>query len=375
MANYAVGTDVVFTQTFKDAQNNPLVPLDLTNYPAIQVEDPNGAVAASGVASSTQTPGVWTWTWSVPTSATIASGWKVVWALTDVSGSSVSRSVEFTLTDQTVSPDGFDRTGGYLVMKPNIEMLLWQNELEPADLTVSFQDPSGVVLFTRDKTNALMTHVVENGFHTYKTPTAQLTLEGQYTVLWSYRLANKAIRSTDIQWLVVPYDSVWQILPHFRGFIDKLRRSTTTPLSYLDIELWQALHLGLGFLNSVHPMTDWNEVSLPTSLSGWWIIAAGLWALESRQLCEIEVSHSFSGQTVSLEYDHAGPLSEVLQRWQMLLWEKFAPQKLSIYRAAAGPGLVGVRPYRLDMRQFPFRVRTSGTGILNLSGLIGMLQL
>lgn len=125
--------------------------------------------------------------------------------------------------------------------------------------------------------------------------------------------------------------------------------------------------------NSVHPATEWVLGSFPSQMTSWLILAAGWWGLNARQILEIEVSHDFQGQLVNLTYDHASPLGEIIARWETLLWERLSVEKLAIYRRAAGPGCVAVRPYRLSFEHRVFRVGSAQSALAEFPSIMGRL--
>ena len=102
-------------------------------------------------------------------------------------------------------------------------------------------------------------------------------------------------------------------------------------------------------------------------------LCSGLWALTSRQILEIEVQHTASGQTVTLEYDHVGPLSDVISRWQDMIRDWMMPAKLAAFRQSAGPGMVAVRPYRATYNQRVFRMAQSAGALQDFPALLGQL--
>jgi hypothetical protein len=375
MSNYARSTTATFSQSFLDANGNPLVAYS-TNYPTVQILDPTNQIVASGVGSSTGTPGYYTWSWTVPTDATLGMGWFVQWDFLDTNQDNTQKKVAFGVVDQIETPDGLDRTAGYLSMKGYSERLIWKNDTNPISVQVTLKDTEGEDTWTKTYAAGDLSYVYADGYHVYYYDTTASTDhadEGQYLAVWRYQVSASNPFNNEVQWLVVPYDVFWYILPHMKMLVDKLNKVTTTPLSYLDLELWQSLHNGLGFLNSVYPFTDWVFNTVPESFCVWWYLAAGLFLLNSRQLLEIEVSHSLSGNTTSLEFDHSSPLGEVLSRWESMLWDKLPPAKLSAYRQSAGPGSVGVRPIRYGYQNRVYRMATTSSLVSDVSGIMSSL--
>ena len=294
MTNYARSTTATFTQSFLNQAGNPLVASG-SNYPTVQIQDPTSQIVASGVGTSTGTPGYYTWSWAIPVDATLGMGWVIRWDFLDANQDNTEKRVTFALVDQIETPDGLDRTAGYLSMKGYSERLIWKNATNPISVQVTLKDTAGDDTWTKTYAASDLSYVYADGYHVYYYDTTASTDhadEGQYLAVWRYQVSASNPFNNEVQWLVVPYDDFWYMLPHMKMLVDKLNKVTTTPLSYLDLELWQAMHNGLGFLNAIHPFTTWAFNTVPSDFYVWWFLAAGLFLLNSRQLLEIEVSHS-----------------------------------------------------------------------------------
>ncbi len=373
MISYVRGATVTLTHSFVDGGGNPIPPLD-TTYPQIQIEDPSGAIMASGVCLATGTPGQWQFEWTVPADAKVCDGWKIVWTLADLQRNSHQDTEGFRVITQVENLEGLDRTATYLTMEGQTERLIWKGAVDPLHIELTVNCAWQNTVMTREKSQ-LQGPVCTDGYYTYYTDTDAFTQPGSYLVVWRTRDSEISAWQQQIQQLMVPYWTFWMLMPHLRVLIDKLNKKTTTPLSYLESELHRSFEMGLDFLNSVHPFTDWHWMSVPRPFQSWWVMCAGLAALNSRQLLEIEVQHTLSGQTVTLEYDHAQPLSEVMTRWQEMIREWMGPAKLAAYRRWAGPGHLAVRPYRLVYHNRVFRAATSPQSLQDFPGLLNRLGL
>jgi intein/homing endonuclease len=87
------------------------------------------------------------------------------------------------------------------------------------------------------------------------------------------------------------------------------------------------------------------------------------------------VHNSFSGQTVNLEYDKAGPLGEVMSRWEAVIWERLPSLKMSIYRKAAGSSMVAVRPGRLNINNRVYRAGRTNNAVADFPGILNLIGL
>lgn len=371
---YSRESIVTFTQSYVDNTGDPIVPVD-TTYPAVQIEDPNGTIVASGVGTATTVPGLWQFEWSVPVNAEVSDSWKIVWMLVDGQHDSHERTEAFGVSAKVEEQTALERSGWYLVMLGTTERLIWKGTYNPIDIMVTLERADETVLLEATKTQ--MAYTAADCYHYYTVDTPTLGTECDHLVTWRVRESAITTWEYQVQHLKVPYRSFWLALPHLRFLVDKLNKIQTTPLSYLDIELHMCLERGLELLNSVHPLTYWTWNGVPTQFGSWWILCAGLWCLNSRQLLEIEVSHTLSGQTVTLEYDHTSGLGEVMSRWQEMIRDWLMPAKLAAYRQSAGPGVVAVRPYRLGYpgNYRPYRIMQSNNFVQDFPVMLDNLGL
>lgn len=369
---YARGSTVTFTHSFLGPTGDPMVAVD-ASYPQVQIEDPDGAIAASGVGIATGVPGTWQFQWTVPLDAVCSDDWKLVWALTDLQYDSHTDTSAFKVVPTVEGQDGLDRTGSYLTKLGTTERIIWKGDFDPYDISLVLEMADGTVCLDKPKTE--LQTVQQDCYVHYYADTLSLDCQGQYLITWRYRKTELSPFVYETQSLLVPYREFWFNAPHLRLLIDKLNKVTTTPLSYLDSELHKYMQQGLGLLNSVHPLTDWRWNSVPGTFHTWWILLSGLWALNSRQLLEIEVQHVANGQTVTLEYDHVSPLSDVISRWQDMIRDWLIPAKTAAFRQACGPGLVAVRPYRLQYYNRVYRNATSNQALQDFPALLSRLGL
>ena len=373
MSTYTRNTNVTFSHSFVDPGGNPQVPLN-ASYPSVQVTGPAGSIVASGVASATATPGLWNWSWTVPPDAALGEGWAIDWMFIDGTTNSTEWKEAFKVSDQIQEQEGLDRTSSYLSMRDTSERLIWKNaDVNPEDVQIMLRTLACTMWDWRDKSSDQLHYLYDNGYHTYWTETGQLREPGEYLAVWRTRDSAGSPYVTSTQNVFVPYDVFWFITPYLRQLLDKLSKTTRTPLSYLDLELYWAFDRGLEFVNAVHPRTNWTWADYPAQFLTWWVFAAGIFALNARQLLEIEVQHQLSALSVTLDYDHAGPLADVIQRYEQMLREWFSPAKLAAFRAAAGPGQVAVRPFRVSYQHRVYRIGASNQALSEFPGLMSAL--
>jgi hypothetical protein len=310
--SYVRGATVTLTHNFIDGGGNPIPPLD-TTYPQIQIEDPSGAIVASGVGRSTGTPGQWSFEWTVDPDATVCDGWKVTWTIADLQRNSHQDTEGFKVVSPVEELEGLDRTATYLTMQGQSERVVWKGTTDPEAMNLTINCEVQNLVLYRDKSQ-LSGPICLDGYLTYYTDTEVFPYPGNYFVIWRTRESVASSWNQQVQTLIVPHWDFWTLVPHLRFLVDKLNKKTTTPLSYLDSELHRSFEMGLDFLNSIHPFTDWQWSGVPRPFHTWWVMCAGLAALNSRQLLEIEVQHTLCLTGDSLVSTPSGlrPLRDVV---------------------------------------------------------------
>ena len=104
-------------------------------------------------------------------------------------------------------------------------------------------------------------------------------------------------------------------------------------------------------------------------------MAGQLWGLNAQFLLETDLQFNFSGQTVTLDYDHTGNIDTAISRATDFIREGLGPAKTAIYRRQAGVGTVAGRPYRYSgLHNFVYPIsRMSSTDFMTLLTNYGLL--
>ena len=159
--------------------------------------------------------------------------------------------------------------------------------------------------------------------------------------------------------------------------IDKYQKRRQLLQAYQDSDIYEYLVRGLEIVNGWHPVTSFQMTSLPNQLTPYWLMAGQLWGLNAQFLLETDLQFNFSGQTVTLDYDHTGNIDTAISRATDFIREGLGPAKTAIYRRQAGPGVVAGRPYRYaGIHNFVFPIsRMSSQDFLTMISRIGLLAL
>jgi len=371
VASYTRGTTVTFSNTWVDTVGDPIVPFN-SSYPQVVIYDPAGAIAASGIAIQSTTPGTWKWEWTVPGGATLGEGWKIGWTLLDLNKETFNYDLEFEVADQLQVQTALDRDASYITTCGGNERLIFKSlvQLEELDLIIRFNDTEWAT-FTKDQ----LTEVFAEGLWHYYRNSPTLADTGTYLVIWRGRETTVSPLDQSIQYLRVAPDQFWVNLPYLRGLLDKLGKVQDTPLSYTNSELYQYMERGLDFVNGVNPLTGLTVGTIPPPLVSWWILASGWWGLQARQLLEIDIEHEFGGQLVNLNYERSSKLGEIISRWQDLIREELAKTKKEMFIRSSSMGMVSVRPYRNTYNNRVYRTGVSNDPVATFPGILNRLGL
>jgi len=374
---FARATHAKFIAAFTDEDGVALPCADPVNYPAVVVKDPQGVTVSTAVGSPVGS-GEYTLEWFVPEDAEINTKdhpWSITWFFLTATGHNKDYGETFDVVDRVeVEPE--ERKWTYLTRSGSSERLFLKLDSMPEEIGLDVLDSSnqqiitvnglssdiaGATLATASNVRGIG-HMRKNGFYHFFYDTDPLSL-GEYLVFW--RVRKELISPTDqIQQLLrVPEMVFWRLAQPLRMLIDKLQKRVGWVQAYSDADLYEYIIRGVDMTNMVARSTNWSLLTIPVQHSRGVIDAvllyAAMWGLTAQQVLETELTFDFSGQTVTLGYNH--DYSGVFSNINGLL-EKFAESKLLIYRIANGPGRVGVRPKNWRFTQRVWRVDNWGFG-------------
>lgn len=330
LAQHARGTTALFEVDFFDdspANSVPAVPGSVA-YPAWSVLDPSGAQVTTGVGTAGSSPGRWQATWFVSQTAALStqSGkYRIVWNMVTQTGRQLQQTLPFDVIELR-TPDTLEdlRAHAYMTYAGQSERMILRLPKRPSSLTLtgyralnlSTPVPNATPAFSGSLAGSSIQEVEEQNLFCYLFDTPPLTDLGEYQIVWNYRMTVTSPSDVSIQKLFVPPPVIWSLIPSLRVLIDKLQKKSGTIHAYTDADIYEYYLRGLGYLNSVTPITNWDLVSFPfnPATTKSLVLAAALWALQAQHLLAGELQFSFSGQTVSLDIDQTGVYSEVVQR-------------------------------------------------------------
>jgi hypothetical protein len=177
------------------------------------------------------------------------------------------------------------------------------------------------------------------------------------------------------QIIEVPPSALLQYFVSLRMVIDKFQKRRDMVQAYQDSDIYEYLTRGAEIVNAYYPITSYSLTGMPPLLTPYWLMASAMWGLNAQHLLEVDIGFSFSGQTVTLEYDHASQLESAVQRALDFLENRLEKTKMALYRRSQRVGVVAGRPYRLSGRDnlvYPLETvnSTDYMGMLSKIGLI-----
>lgn len=381
------GETHVFRNAFfaDDSLSVPLVPIDASRYPSFQIVDINGLIVSSGLATLDGQAGHYRVEFQVPCDAPISNDdrrWRLEWLMIDQTNRQIEKTTEFDVRDVEVTATPV-RDIKMLAMC-NQPLRLFVRELHrPYSIVMTLSDTGGnslidgEVVYPGSAGDTRLTEVVENETYVYyyDVPANVLSAGATYQAVWQIRPSASSIAQHAFQIIEVPPTLALQYFPALRMCIDKYQKRRQLLQAYQDSDIYEYLKRGLQLVNGWHPVTSFQMTTIPDPLVPFWLMAGQLWGLNAQFLLETDLQFSFSGQTVTLDYDHTGNIDTAISRATEFIREGLGPAKTAIYRRQAGVGSVAGRPYRYSgLHNFVYPIsRMSSTDFMTLLTNYGLL--
>lgn len=382
-------TSHVFRNAFfqDEAETVPVTPLDASRYPAYQVVDIKGQVIQAGTATLDGQPGHYRVELFIPADAPLSNDdrrYRLEWVMLDQDGRQFEKTTEFDVRDVEATTSETQQHRHIALCDQPYRMLLRLSR-RPYSIRLDVADPSGnspvatnvVWPGNGDPEEATLTEVVdgETYVYWYDIPEGVLQAARTYQAIFQTRETVGSQLEHQFQILDVPPTMSLQYFPSLRMCIDKYQKRRDQIQAYQDSDVYEYLTQGLSVLNAWHPLTSFQMNTLPQPLTPYWLMLAQVWALNAQFLLETDLQFSFSGQEISLDYDHTGNIDSALQRALDFVREGLGPAKLAVYRRQAGVGVFAGRGYRLSgLHNYVYPVASySSTDFATLLSKMGLL--
>ena len=371
---------------FKDAScTQPVVPLDAGSYPAFSIFNPENICVFKGVGDPFGGAGSYQVKYTIPQDAVLScdeARWRIEWLMVSEDNRQFNYKQEFDVIDTAVTASDH-RELKFITIAGKPFRALFRLTFEPdylqLDVTAGGFDTlicSAVYDKAQPKTGDIkMVTDGDSKVFYYDIDGAAINQVGvEWNLLWTVRPTVTDINQFAVNHLYGVNAFIMSTVTSLRMLIDKFQKRLGTVQAYEDSDLVEYVQRGAEMLNSSYPTTQYSIFSIPSPLRVFHIIASAMYGLNAQQLLEIDLGFSFTGQSVTLDYDHASQLDGVIGRWQTYLSENLPAAKMGIVRATSPVGTFAGRMYRYNsVNNYTYKVASQSGANAN-GGIIGQLN-
>lgn len=390
------------TQTFRvgfftdGSKAVPLIPKDPLVYPSYEILDISGIAIQSGVLQQDGGLGEYSTTWTVPNDATLSNpNQRYEFRAFIITNTNEQAEItnQFDVVDTEVTATE-DRSQVFLVLS-GCEFRVMIRCTSRIDLdnfgSLSLQIVRG------DTTNNVFLPIAPGGsgdivtleagqitevpdgdsfIYFYDLRPGLLEDNCQFIALWQILQNSVSTKETQFQVIRSVTGQILNMSVQLRQLIDKFQKQRGRVQAYEDSDLVEYLDRGLEVINTIHPFTNFQLSFIAGSQFTAFVLLASAWyGLNAQYLMEVDLGFAFSGQTVTLDYDHAPMLAEAINRFKDFLDSNVSPAKVAFVRASTPVGVFAGKPMgfrALHRFTFPLQSFQSGDIIQTLSN-IGIL--
>lgn len=374
----------------------PLIPKDPLVYPSYEILDINGVTIQSGVLQQDGGPGEYSTSWTVPNDATLSNSnqryeFKAFIITNTNEQAEITHQFDVVSTEVTATED---RSQCFIVLSgcefrvmirctsridlDNFGSLSLQvvlgNTSSNQFLPIAPEGTGDIVTLT----DGQIIEVPDGDSFIYFYDVASGLLEDncQYIALWTIQQNAAAPKETQFQLIRSVTGQILNMTVQLRQLVDKFQKQRGRVQAYEDSDLIEYLDRGLEIINTIHPFTGWQLSFIAGSQFNSFVLLASAWyGLNAQYLMEVDLGFAFSGQTVTLDYDHAPMLAEAINRFKDFMDSNVSPAKIAFVRATSPVGVFAGKPMgfrALHRFTFPLQSFQSGDIIQTLSN-IGIL--
>jgi len=354
-----------FEQRFLGDDSQPLIPLDPSAYPAITITSPTGEIIQQAVASPLG-DGRYYYNWIAPADLPLSdTEWMIEWVFITPAGRQIEKSSNFGIIDHIDTQS----INSHVIMAANgqTERLFLKLAKVPAEISVTVKNSIG------ESETYIPTLVGDDsGYVTYYADTTELWT-GNYSVVWTVRDTLSSPKQLFMQQIRVPEDVFWSLQPHMRMFLDKVQLKDGSVMAYSDADMYEYLNMGMGYINTVSPISNWSLNMYPGAANTYLMAASAYWGLNAQYLAAADTAFSFSGQAVTLDVDRTAFYADAMARLKEFL-DGLKDFKANLMRMG-GAGTLAVRPITMNGKGMVIPVGVSGINAQYMIPLIRRLGL
>lgn len=354
------------TAFFEDAANTiPATPLDAGLYPSYTIYDIDNQVIQSGLGQPEATPGQYKVEFNVPTDAKLSQDlqrWRIDWVLVTDNNQQLNFTEEFEVLDTVITASE---------TREQMWISLPEKEFRASVRMPMVVPEISIDVFIANTSSKVVDNVGlgaggiqrapdgDSIVYYYDIPGNRLIPNCFYQIIWNFR--NNVTEPLQFihQSLTIISPSVLNLVTAVRMLIDRLQKRLGTVQAYEDSDIVQALQRGHELVNSIYPTTTFSFGSLPPVLTVYHVLASSWYLLSAQHILEVELGINFSGQTVTLDYDHTSGISEALGKMQEFVNSTLPATKLGLIRRNTPVGTVAGRNMRYFYEGIVYKVSST----------------
>jgi len=346
----------VFQFFYDTALTLPVAPYDPLMYPSFKIMSPEGSLIAQGVAVVGSITGEWKVGWVVPKDAslnTVNKRYTFQTVMVDAELRQFETSFEFDVVESAIPAQEPELQQLATLVGKSLRVF-FKNTVRPVSLNVvvvprgqdanilhsaNFTFPPPLVFGPNDL------HEYEEGTHyVYYTDTPPFASTGLYSAIWSVRDNPIASEDFEHQSIEIVATTTMHMVKSVRMLIDKLQKKLGIVYAYRAEDMLEYVRQGMGLVNSYWPPTNFTPNDAPASLEAYITLAAAWWGLNAQRILYAETNFSFSGQTVTLEYNPGADIDSVITNFKEYLDTNLSNVKKQLVRSSRSVGAVSTRP-------------------------------
>lgn len=359
------------------AHTTPIIPIN-SDYPKYAIYDPNGVEILAGTGSAGVGVGMWQAQLMLDENLLLTTPeerYKIKWQMVNANNQQFESSQEFELFDQVVS-EAEEREQKYITLAGQEVRLRLTLDHEPDDLGVAFFQGNNDtnVIFSAPKT--AISRVRNGNEYTYfvDLPPGTTQMNTDYSVIWKIRRTATDTQQYSFQSLRAIGPATLNLITSLRMLIDKFQKRLGTVQAYEDSDIVEYLTRGSELLNGNFPLTNYSYSTMPGQLSVFHILLSAWYGLNAQRILEIDLGFDFSGQSVTLNYDHQSALADVMGTWQDYIKENLTAAKMQVLNSQGSVGTSAGRGYRYT-QNMTYKVASLGTsGNVTAQSVIGQMN-
>jgi hypothetical protein len=392
-STWSLGQTAEFPFTITKPSGEAVELLDPSLYPAFAFVSPSGLQVQTGVAAPNGAPGKYIITWTIPLQAELSNDvacWTLQINALTKRRKPIEMNLEFDIVDDQVSKSN-DKDLCETVLEGKSFRAVWRGDFDPEEISVecyytaSPNDPNRAPLISPVPKSMLKRTIDGDSIaYYYDIPAASFNngtttlLDNKFTVLWNTRETVLSSEDQEYKQLRVIRKAGFEKITSLRFLVDRFQHRFGSAQYMSDGDMVEALTKGLGMFNQWFPYSSYTAETFPQELETFWTMFGAWWMLQSQRMLVAQLAFSFSGQSITLDYDQTGAIDSAISGLVEWLNTHVTPAKTMVFRRRSLGGIAAVRPARLAAglynRVVQFDSTRGGAGGAGYPGIMGIAQ-